>query len=105
VVNTPEFAKAQRQRKKLETLFVELTNQIGRRRLRLREVEVRAEQFLLAAVAQTIKRLVRFLSQPPNPVLPVTRLGRSNRREPWQGRRSRLRRPSVDPLFQHFTEC
>jgi hypothetical protein len=42
VVNTPEFAKAQRQRKKLETLFAELTNQIGRRRLRLREVEVRA---------------------------------------------------------------
>jgi len=28
------------------------------------QTEVRAEQFFLAAVAQNIKRLVRFLSQP-----------------------------------------
>jgi len=31
---TPEFAKAQRQRKKVEALFAELKNQIGLRRLR-----------------------------------------------------------------------
>jgi hypothetical protein len=30
------------------------------------------EQFFLAAVAQNIKRLVRFLSQPITPVLPTT---------------------------------
>src|ERR1700739_1855979 len=36
LVNTPEFTKAQRQRKKVEALFAELKNQIGLGRLRLR---------------------------------------------------------------------
>jgi transposase len=35
LAQTPEFAKAQRQRKKVEALFAELKNQIGLRRLRL----------------------------------------------------------------------
>ena len=60
----PEFAKAQRQRKKVEALFAELKNQIGLRRLRLRRMKFVREQFWLAATAQNIKRLVRFLSQP-----------------------------------------
>src|SRR3954469_2589041 len=72
LVNTPEFAKAQRQRKKVEALFAELKNQIGLRRLRLRRLKFVREQFFLAAVAQNIKRLVRFLSQPTAPVLPAT---------------------------------
>src|ERR1700726_2565195 len=72
LVNTPEFAKAQRQRKKVEALFAELKNQIGLRRLRLRRLRFVREQFFLAAVAQNIKRLVRFLSQPTAPVLPTT---------------------------------
>jgi len=67
LVNTPEFAKAQRQRKKVEALFAELKNQIGLRRLRLRRLKFVQEQFLLAAAAQNIKRLVRFLSQPITP--------------------------------------
>ena len=65
LANTPEFARAQRQRKKVEALFAELKNQIGLRRLRLRRLKFVREQFFLAAVAQNIKRLVRFLSQPP----------------------------------------
>jgi hypothetical protein len=72
LVNTPEFAKAQRQRKKVEALFAELKIQIGLRRLRLRRLRFVREQFFLAAVAQNIKRLVRFLSQPTTPVLPAT---------------------------------
>ncbi len=72
LVNTPEFAQAQRQRKKVEALFAELKNQIGLRRLRLRRLRFVREQFFLAAVAQNIKRLVRFLSQPTTPVLPAT---------------------------------
>ena len=67
--NTPEFAKAQRQRKKVEALFAELKNQIGLRRLRLRRLKFVREQFFLAAVAQNIKRLVRFLSQPTTPTV------------------------------------
>ena len=64
LANTPEFAKAQRQRKKVEALFAELKNQIGLRRLRLRRLKFVREQFFLAAAAQNMKRLVRFLSKP-----------------------------------------
>jgi transposase len=69
LVNTAEFAKAQRERKKVEALFAELKNQIGLRRLRLRRLKFVREQFFLAAVAQNIKRLVRFLSQPTTPTM------------------------------------
>jgi transposase len=72
LAQTPEFAKAQRQRKKVEALFAELKNQIGLRRLRLRRMKFVREQFFLAAAAQNIKRLVRFLSQPTRPVLRAT---------------------------------
>src|ERR1700687_5850846 len=69
LAQTPEFAKAQRQRKKVEALFAELKNQIGLRRLRLRRLKFVREQFWLAATAQNIKRLVRFLSQPTTPTV------------------------------------
>ena len=72
LANTAEFAQAQRQRKKVEALFAELKNQIGLRRLRLRRMKFVREQFFLAAVAQNIKRLVRFLSQGPRSILPAT---------------------------------
>jgi transposase len=68
LANTPEFAHAQRQRKKVEALFAELKHQIGLRRVRLRRLKFVREQFFLAAAAQNIKRLVRFLSLPTNPV-------------------------------------
>jgi hypothetical protein len=69
LASTPEFAQAQRQRKKVEALFAELKNQIGLRRVRLRRLKYVREQFFLAAAAQNIKRLVRFLSTPTNRVL------------------------------------
>jgi len=56
----------------VEALFAELKNQIGLRRLRLRRLKFVREQFFLAAVAQNIKRLVRFLSQPTRPAQPAT---------------------------------
>ena len=72
LANTAEFAEAQRQRKKVEALFAELKNQIGLRRLRLRRLKFVREQFFLAAAAQNLKRLVRFLSQTTRPALEVT---------------------------------
>ena len=71
LAQTPEFARAQRQRKKVEALFAELKNQIGLRRLRLRRMKFVREQFWLAATAQNIKRLVRFLSRQAAPA-PIT---------------------------------
>jgi len=72
LANTPEFAHAQRQRKKVEALFAELKNQIGLRRLRLRRLKFVREQFYLAAAAQNLKRLVRFLSPPTAPQVLTT---------------------------------
>ena len=72
LVHTPAFANARRERKKVEALFAELKNQIGLRRLRLRRLKFVREQFFLAAAAQNIKRLVRFLSQGPRSPLTVT---------------------------------
>jgi transposase len=67
LVDTPAFVAAQRKRKKVEALFAELKNQIGLRRLRLRRLRFVREQFFLAAAAQNLKRLVRFLSPPITP--------------------------------------
>jgi transposase len=72
LINTSAFVDAQRKRKKVEALFAELKNQIGLRRLRLRRLKFVREQFFLAATAQNIKRLVRFLSHGPRPQLPAT---------------------------------
>src|SRR5246500_5063750 len=72
LAKTPEFVGAQRQRKKVEALFAQLKNQIGLRRVRLRRLKFVREQFFLAAAAQNIKRLVRFLSPPKQPALPAT---------------------------------
>jgi hypothetical protein len=67
LVSSAAFADAQRKRKKVEALFAELKNQIGLCRLRLRRLKFAREQFFLAATAQNIKPLVRFLSQVPRP--------------------------------------
>ena len=56
----------------MEALFAELKNQIGLRRLRLRRMKFVREQFFLAAAAQNLKRLVRFLSKAPSPNLAAT---------------------------------
>jgi hypothetical protein len=69
LANTPAFASPQRKRKKVEALFAELKNLIGLRRLRLRRMKFVREQFFLAAAAQNLKRLVRFLSQPTTPTM------------------------------------
>ena len=49
----------------MEALFSELKNLVGLRRLRLRRIKFVREQFYLAAVAQNLKRLVRFLAARP----------------------------------------
>ena len=69
---TPEFEQAQRERKKVEALFAELKSHIGLRRLRLRRLKFVREQFFLAATAQNIKRLVRFLTRPTTPPVHAT---------------------------------
>jgi transposase len=69
----PAFAAAQRQRRKVEALFAELKNQIGLRRVRLRRIKHVREQFFLAATAQNLKRLARFLRSrsPESATVPI----------------------------------
>ena len=67
VAKTPEFAIALKKRRKVEALFSELKNRIGLRRLRLRRLKFVREQFYLAAAAQNLKRLMRYLSFRPEP--------------------------------------
>ena len=56
-------SRSRNARRKVEALFAELKNYIGLRRLRLRRMRFVREQFYLAATAQDLKRLVRFLSR------------------------------------------
>ena len=60
---TPPFAEAARARRTVEARFAELKRYVGLRRLRLRGLPHAAEQFLLAAAAQNLKRLA--VAQPP----------------------------------------
>jgi len=63
LAQTPAYAFSKRERNKIEALFSELKLRMGLRRLRLRRLWNVSEQFYLAATAQNLKRLVRFLAQ------------------------------------------
>ena len=58
--NVPGF---QRARYNVEALFAEIEQQIKLRRVWLRRLWNVSEQFLLAATAQNMKRLVQFLTR------------------------------------------
>jgi len=61
---TEAYWRSWRERKKVEVLFAELKNVIKLRRFRLRRLWNVAEQTLMAATAQNIRRLVHFLATP-----------------------------------------
>ncbi len=63
LAGTAGYVHSQRARRKIEAMFSELKNRVGLRRVRLRRIWNVAEQFLLAATAQNLKRLVRFCAQ------------------------------------------
>lgn len=67
LVGTPAYEHSRRARYKIEALFAELKQRIRLGRVRLRRLWNVGEQFFLAATAQNIKRLVRFLAQQPTP--------------------------------------
>jgi hypothetical protein len=60
------FFQHQRSRRKVEALFGELKNRISLRRVRLRRLKHVREQFFMAAAAQNLKRLVRYLASGPS---------------------------------------
>jgi transposase len=68
LAGTPAYERSRRARYRIEALFAELKQRMRLARVRLRRLWNVGEQFLMAATAQNIKRLVRFLAQsPPTP--------------------------------------
>jgi Transposase DDE domain len=65
LAGTPAYERSRRARYKIEALFAELKQRMRLGRVRLRRLWNVSEQFLLAATAQNLKRLVRFLAQRP----------------------------------------
>jgi transposase len=65
LAGTPAYERSRRARYKIEALFAELKQRMRLGRVRLRRLWNVGEQFLLAATAQNLKRLVRFLTQRP----------------------------------------
>jgi transposase len=72
LVGTPAYQQSHRDRYRVEALFAELKQRMRLHRVRLRRLWNVAEQFQLAATAQNIRRLVRFLAQPPKTPLAST---------------------------------
>jgi hypothetical protein len=58
---TVAFERSARERRKIEMLFAHLKRNLGFRRLRLRGITGAADEFLLAATVQNLKKLVRFI--------------------------------------------
>jgi transposase len=65
LAGTPAYERSRRARYRIEALFAELKQRMRLSRVRLRRLWNVSEQFLMAATAQNIKRLVRFLAQSP----------------------------------------
>ena len=65
LAGTPAYERSRRARNRIEALFAELKQRKRLSRVRLRRLWNVGEQFLMAATAQNIKRLVRFLAQSP----------------------------------------
>ncbi len=61
LAGTYDYQRSWRERKKIEALFAELKDIITLRRFRLRRLRNVKEQTLMAATAQNIRRLMRFL--------------------------------------------
>ena len=72
LAQTPAYACSKRERNKIEALFSELKLRMGLRRVRLRRLWNVSEQFYLAATAQSLKRLVRFLAQRESAPVPCS---------------------------------
>jgi hypothetical protein len=99
LVGTPAYERSHRARYKIEALFAELKQRMGLRRVRLRRLWNVSEQFLLAATAQNLKRLVRFLVQQKHSPAFKWRVRYQRKQQVVQELHQRTERPAPqDPL-------
>lgn len=65
MMGTEDYEQSARDRKKVETLFGEAKRNLGFNRLRLRGLAGAADEFLLTATVQNLKRLLKHVTGPP----------------------------------------
>ena len=65
LAGTPAFEQSRRERKKVEMAFAHLKKIFRLARLRLRGPRGAQDEFLLAATAQNLKKLAKYMKQPP----------------------------------------
>ena len=65
LMETDAFRESARRRKKIETLFGDVKRNLGLTRLRLRGLAGARDEFLLTAIVQNLRRLVRHAAIPP----------------------------------------
>jgi hypothetical protein len=70
VCATPAYAQSRKDRKKMEMLFTHLKRILKLDRLRLRGISGARDEFLMAAAAQNLRRMARWLMPHAQP-LPV----------------------------------
>jgi len=68
LANTSAFEQSRRERKKIEMRFAHMKRIFKLDRLRLRGLSGARDEVLLTAIAQNLRRLVRFLCRAPPPV-------------------------------------
>jgi transposase len=66
VMTTPAYQVSRHERKKVEMLFAHLKRILKLDRLRLRGINGARDEFLLAATAQNLRKLVKVRGQPPD---------------------------------------
>ncbi len=67
LANTAAFEQSRRNRKRVEMLFAHLKRILRLGRLRLRGPSGARDEFTLAAIAQNLRRLAKFVARPPPP--------------------------------------
>ena len=61
IAQTPEYRNSRRERKKVEMLFAHLKRIMKLDRLRLRGISGARDEFLMAATAQNLRRMAKWL--------------------------------------------
>jgi hypothetical protein len=72
IANTPQYRQSRRDRKKVEMLFAHLKRILKLDRLRLRGLSGARDEFLLAATAQNLGRMGKWLMASQEPASPAT---------------------------------
>ena len=71
LAGTPEYLQSRRERKKVEMLFAHLKRILRLNRLRLRGPSGAKDEFLLAAIAQNLRKLAKLVEPSPACAIPL----------------------------------